>query len=261
VSRTLPSIDAHAHIETTVSANDLEGLRALIFAMTRDSTEWKRALGRSDALTVWGIGVHPGVARAIDGFDRGAFREALTEATVIGEVGLDGSSKVPMDKQREVLDAILSAAQDQSRPISLHSVRAARQVLAALRERPVAAPILHWWRGSESETEQALELGCFFSLNGAEAKRPKVLGLLPRDRVLTETDYPHSRGSDRAANRPAATATIEQALEEAWDLDSAALRRRLWHTFGEIAAKAEIEERLPARVQEVLLTVGEPSAT
>ena len=55
-------------------------------------------------------------------------------------------------------------------------------------------------------------MGCFFSVNGAEARRPKVLALLPQNRVLAETDFPYSRRSDPVADRPAAVATIEVCL-------------------------------------------------
>lgn len=255
----LPVIDAHAHIETTVSSRDLLDLDALVLAMTRTPAEWKQAQLRTDALTLWGIGAHPGLGPAIESFDADSFRAALGEAVIVGEVGLDGASKVPLPEQKAVFDEVLAAVQDQPRPISIHSVRASSDVLAALRARPVATPILHWWRGTRKETEEAVEMGCFFSLNGAEATRPRVMHLLPPDRVLTETDFPHSRRADRRAVRPASTQTIEAALSEAWGLDRLALRRRLWQTFGAVAEQADIETRLPARIQDILLTVGTAS--
>ena len=127
-------------------------------------------------------------------------------------------------------------------------------MLAALRRRPVAGAILHWWRGSQAETQEALELGCFFSLNGAEARQPKVLAELPPERVLTETDFPHTRRTDSAADRPAAVTTIETALMERWGVDRVMLRRQLWQNLGALFERCELIERLPVGVQETLAT-------
>jgi TatD DNase family protein len=260
VSLRLPPIDAHAHVETGVPSRDLADLGAFVFAVTRSRAEWDAALRRSDVLSVWGLGVHPGVTAAIEGFDPDDFQTALQGAVLVGEVGLDGKSKVAMTAQRAVFDEVLLAVQDQPRPVSIHSVRASAAVLDALRRRPVVAPILHWWRGNQKETAEAVEMGCFFSLNGAEVARPRVIDLLPPDRVLTETDFPNTRRTDRRAIRPAATATIESALAERWSLSEIDLRRRLWQTVGVVMAQCNIDDRLPPQAQDVLLTVGDAFA-
>jgi TatD DNase family protein len=253
---TLPPIDAHAHIETRVPARDLAGLGAFVVAVTREPSEWQAALRRRDALAVWGVGVHPGIPGAIEAFDGDTFAEAVATSLVVGEVGLDGHSKAPATEQRRVFDAVLAVVADLPRPTTIHSVAASRRVLDALVSRPIAAPILHWWRGTKAETEEATAMDCFFSLNGAEAKNPKVLDLIPPERVLTETDFPHSMRSDRAAKQPAAVATIENALMRAWGLDELGLRRRLWRTLVELYERCDLTERLPEPVQDVMLTAG-----
>lgn len=252
----LPPIDAHAHIKTTVPACDLADLESFVVAVTREQTEWQPALERHDEFAVWGIGAHPGLPEEIESFDAVAFDTALNDALFVGEVGLDGRSKTPATAQRAVFDQVLNAVAQQPRPTTIHSVSASQQVLDALRTHPITAPVLHWWRGSERETEEAVEMGCFFSLNGVEARRPKVLKLLPPERVLTETDFPHSRRSDPVAARPAAVATIETALMQQWSLDELELRRRLWRNLAELYERCELSERLPTAVQDVILTAG-----
>ncbi len=200
--------------------------------------------------------MHPALARAVDAFDAVRFSGAVEKALFVGEVGLDGRTKVSKGNQQRVLDAVLTVLAETPRPVSLHSVAASGEVLAALRRRPVAAPILHWWRGTRAETEEALELGCFFSFNGAEARRPKALDLVPADRVLTETDFPHSRRSDPAADRPAAVRTIENALGERWALDTLRVRRQLWRNLGTLFDLCGIDDRLPDGIIDSLLTVG-----
>ena len=105
-------------------------------------------------------------------------------------------------------------------------------------------------------TQEAIELGCFFSINGAEIKRPKVLSLLPPERVLTETDFPYSRRSDPTASKPGAVQTTERALMQAWGLDELALRRLLWQNLGELFDRCDLTDRIPSAVQEAILTAG-----
>jgi TatD DNase family protein len=252
----LPPIDAHAHIKTGVSARDIAGLKAFVVAVTRERTEWEPALRRTDRLAVWGVGVHPGLPVEISQFDQEVFGEAVQRACFVGEVGLDGKSKADLDSQRQVFAQILEVVAARPRPTTIHSVAAPGPVLATLREQPITAPILHWWRGSEKQTQEAIELGCFFSINGAEIKRPKVLSLLPPERVLTETDFPYSRRSDPSASKPAAVTTTEQALMQAWGLDELALRRLLWQNLGELFDRCDLTDRVPSAVQEAMLTAG-----
>jgi TatD DNase family protein len=71
---TWPPFDLHAHVAANVDATELLALRAVIFAATRSLDEVRSALARpSDPLTVWGVGVHPGIASSLASFDRSLF--------------------------------------------------------------------------------------------------------------------------------------------------------------------------------------------
>jgi TatD DNase family protein len=181
----LPPIDAHAHIDVRIAPSELHALGAVVFAVTRSLDEWEAAQRRRDQMTLWGVGCHPAVPAAATSFSEARFARALATAAFVGEVGLDRRSRVPMQRQVTVLSEILRAVQTTPRPVSLHSTGATSAVLDALEQHPVAMPILHWWRGSHAETLRALELGCVFSLNGHEAQSPKVIDVIPPDRVLT----------------------------------------------------------------------------
>jgi TatD DNase family protein len=224
-------VDAHAHIDVEIAPQELSALNALVFAVTRSLDEAEPCLRRSDAMTVWGVGCHPALPEAVDAFDRGRFAAILPRAAFVGEVGLDRRSRVPMERQREVLGQILDQVREIPRAVSLHSTGASSAVLDILEQHPIRFPILHWWRGNPSETKRALELGVLFSLNGHEAKSPKVLPLIPIDRVITETDFPHSQRYDRAADRPSAVSTIESGLAQHYRLSVDEVRQRIWKTL------------------------------
>lgn len=252
----LLAIDAHAHVLTGIDERELRALRAVVFAVTRKPGEWAAASRRRDKTCVWGLGCHPQVPAAIEAFSAQRLAELLADVPLIGEVGLDRRSKVPLVRQRTVFREVLEVAAETSRLVSIHSVGATKDVLAELKKEPAPGAILHWWRGSASETQDAVELGSYFSLNGSEVRRPKVLSLLPRERVLTETDYPHTERSDRAADRPGGVATIEAALARAWDEDVAAVRRQVWRNLADLCLATRTSVLMPRAVQASLLAVA-----
>ncbi len=252
----LPPLDAHAHIVADIDPRDLTDLDAVILAVTQEPREWDSIITRRDATTIWGLGCHPAVPQALDDFSVTRFVECLAQVAFVGEAGLDGRAKTSLEKQTTVLDAILEAVAAEPRPITLHSVGASTRVLDLVERHPQPGIILHWWRGTEAETARALDLGCWFSLNGAEARKPKVIDWLPRDRVLTETDYPHTRRSDRAADLPGKTETIERALEKSWELNSWEVRRQVWQNFRQLMTSTGQMRRLPRGVQRQMLVLG-----
>jgi TatD DNase family protein len=52
---------------------------------------------------------------------------------------------------------------------------------------------LHWFSGSERQLQRAIEMKCFFSVNGAMCKSAngqKLIHSLPAERILLESDAP-----------------------------------------------------------------------
>ncbi|MCZ7537976.1 MAG: hypothetical protein M5T61_19955 [Acidimicrobiia bacterium] len=63
----------------------------MIFCVTRSLDEAASALLREDALAVWGVGCHPGVATAQKQFSEERFAELIQRTCFAGELGLDGA--------------------------------------------------------------------------------------------------------------------------------------------------------------------------
>lgn len=240
----LPPLDCHAHIAPDVTSAQIDNLRgAVVFAVTRTPSEAAQACRRRDTTLVWGTGVHPGVAAALNDFDQRQFRSTLQKTCLIGEVGLDRRGN--LEQQRSVLAQILLAAQGEPVLLSLHSTGRTGPLLEMLTSRPHPGMILHWFLGSAAERKQAVDLGAYFSVNAAMPD--DVLADLPLTRLLPETDFPASRRAT-GASLPGATGRLEQHLARLHDTTPALIRRRFWQNLRELTTRTHVLDRLPESI-------------
>ncbi len=244
-----PAFDAHAHIDHAIDSRELLALRAVVFAATRTLGEFRKTLQRDDPVTVWGVGVHPGVADAIDSFSVAEFARLVQKSPLVSEVGLDGSSEVSMTRQQAVFQDVLAVLQDEPRVVSIHSVGATARIIDLLEAQPIKGAVLHWWRGTESETARALGLGCHFSVNLGERGRPAVIGRVPLNRILTETDHPVAGGARVA---PGDVAAVESMLADSTSVSTVDIRRSLWKNLAALVDETRTSVLFPERVQGVI---------
>lgn len=240
----VPSLDTHAHIAADVTQSQLSALGdAVVLAMTRSLREGQYTLrpgGAASPTLVWGLGAHPGVPRSIASFDAAAFAAALDSFAVVGEVGLD--RRGDLEAQGRVFSDVLRACQDQPVLISVHSTGRTRHILDLVEANPHPGLILHWFNGSASEVRRATGLGCYFSVNAAMTD--DQLGLIPRERILTETDFPSSTRRTQAS-KPGDVAQIESRLDA---LQRTSARDLVWANFSRLAQASGAAARLSESV-------------
>ncbi|MEU1950802.1 TatD family hydrolase [Nocardia rhamnosiphila] len=251
MSRQLPPLDTHAHVDTSVSKRDMEGLGAVVLVATRSQQEFSRTLGRYDQIVVWGLGCHPGVPDAQAAYDPHAFREQLAATPFVSEVGLDARSKVPVGEQDRVFRSILEICKDDPRILSVHSAGRTRDVLELIEEVQVDGVILHWWLGTEQETHRAVELGCYFSVNHAMLGKPQ-LQIIPRNRLLLETDHPNGDRRSPQPRRPGSTQVLEEGIARLYSTDAAKIRTLQWQNISHLAGQQQVGHLFPLAVQRML---------
>lgn len=230
-----PPIDAHAHLNPKLTNAEAEALRfAFVMAVTRSPSEWPPAIRRRDRRIAWGLGCHPGDPVAVRAFEDAKLSAIAGRASFLGEIGLDATSRVPIETQEQVFRALLRVAGAEGLIVSVHTAGRSARALDCIEETGVGQVILHWWGGTPNETIRAVKLGCYFSVNAA--MRPDIIALLPPDRVLTETDFPATQPRDRAADRPGAVDTIEQRLADLWGKPVSAVRELEWQSIRSLDA-------------------------
>jgi len=176
------------------------------------------------------LGLHPLLA-AKHARELELFKRLAEQTSYIGEVGLDFSRKGANTRQKQclVFEAILDMIGNRPRFLSLHSRRADREILSALRARHIVGAVFHWFTGSIQMAIEAVDDGHFFSVNPAMMEKNrgrKLLCSLPRDRILTETDGPYVRINDRPAH-PTDVRTVVDYLAEVWHVPSSAAEEQV----------------------------------
>ncbi|WP_024876832.1 TatD family hydrolase [Saccharomonospora piscinae] len=252
MSRTLPPLDLHAHIELGIAPRQLEQLGAVVFAATRSADEFERTTHRADRVTVWGLGCHPAVASAQAEFDDERFAELMRNTPFLGEVGLDGAARIDMETQVRIFRSILARAARTPRIVSVHSKRATSRVLDLVEESQASGIVLHWWLGSESETRRAVRLGCLFSVNRSMDCVRLCHAGVPLDRLLPETDHPAGNRRGSGLKQPGWTLDVEGAVADAYALTPEDVRTRFWHTLAGLARSFYLDDLFPRPVRAML---------
>ena len=205
-------------------------------------------------MVVWGVGCHPGLIKAQQGFNAFRFEQLLSQtvfAVFAGELGLDGKSRVPIARQMETLSEALQVLRRTPRLTSLHSYGATGQLLELLTPNPPTGIILHWWLGDAQQTQRAVDLGCFFSMNVSSVRRKEILARIPPDRLLTETDHPFGDRRSRP-RRPGFVADVERAIGQEFRMNHQEVRRLMWSNLRTLISDTACSSLLPRTIRVTL---------
>ena len=141
------------------------------------------------------LGLHPLMAQKhADEFS--IYKEYVDETSYIGEVGLDFSREGFATKEIQIksFEFVLDCIKGKNKILSLHSRRAESETLEMLTSKGIKNAIFHWYTGNISVLKKIVNSGFFFSVNSSMIQSnngKKIIEVLPKEFVLTETDYPY----------------------------------------------------------------------
>jgi TatD DNase family protein len=147
-------------------------------------------------------GIHPHVAEQSTAADHQAVRDLLAHPRVmaVGECGLDYNRNFsPPASQIACFEVQLALAAETGKPVFLHERDAADAFLAILRDhRPrLARAVVHCFTGDRRTLEQYLAMDLHIGITGwiCDERRGAglrdLVALVPRDRLMLETDAPY----------------------------------------------------------------------
>jgi TatD DNase family protein len=204
-------VDSHCHLDFPDYALDLDGVVARaeaagVATMLTISTHLSRfdgvlSVAQRMPNVVCTVGVHPHEAAREEGISVERLITLARHAKVVGfgETGLDYYYEhSPRDAQQRSFRIHLEAARETGLPVVVHSRDADEDTAAILREaaaRGAVSGVLHCFSSGEALARTAIELGFYISFSGiitfkkADELR-RIARLLPRERLLVETDAP-----------------------------------------------------------------------
>ena len=209
--------DSHAHYyDERFELEISEGVDTLIGALLKDSVSFIVNIGTSPETSrlaieqakryenmYTAIGIHPSDTRFLTDIDselddiEALIRDPENKCVCLGEIGLDyhydGTDK---EKQMEYFERQMLLAEKLGLPVCIHDREAHADVMDVIRRHPNVKGILHSFSGSAEMALELVKLGYYISFSGTltftNARKPReVAAVLPRDRVLIETDCPY----------------------------------------------------------------------
>ena len=166
------------------------------------------------------VGVHPSEAAKSGGTEW--LQGALAGAAGLGEVGLDPtySSVGPGSPQMRTLLTELKMAEDQRKPVQVHSREAETAALDVLDGFGLPRVLMHWLE-SEDALPRALGRGYFVSYGPAllySKRLQRMAARSPPGQVLTETDSPVPY-RPLGARGPSLVPSVVFRLAELWGME------------------------------------------
>ncbi len=221
--------DTHCHLDLYPDydnvIDEIERAQIYTIAVTNAPSVFRRSsqIAEGARFVRTAIGLHPELVGQRYR-ELGLFTELLEETRYVGEVGLDFVSPDQRDRdlQKKVFRTVLERCADfGDKFITVHSRRAAGDVVDMVGGAYPGTVVLHWFSGSSKVLKRALEYGLLFSVNPAMLvgeKGRRLVAQIPLDRLLTETDGPFVKVGDSVA-RPHNVASVVSGLAELKNLD------------------------------------------
>ena len=199
-------IDAHCHFDMMPQPEEyiraIEGRCDIVIGMTNLPSHFQMGMSyvRGYKHVRLALGLHPLLA-AENKREVALFKQLVDQTSYIGEIGLDFSREgyKTKDAQIEVLREMLGILKGKNKIISVHSRWAEKELLYLLSEYDIKNVIFHWYNGAVALIPAIIERGYYFSVNEAmtlSGNGQTILGAIPRDRILTETDAPYNKRCD-----------------------------------------------------------------
>jgi len=240
----LAFVDVHCHIDLFENphsvAEEAESRHIYTIAVTNAPSVYAYTESMAEGLTYVrpAVGLHPELA-ATRKHELSQMWQILERTRYVGEIGLDYQTTDESDRQAQVkvFEQILACCAEYGNKIlTVHSRRAAEDVVSVIGKDYPGRIILHWYSGSIRELKRALSYGFHFSVNSAmiKSKKGRILtSKIPKDRLLTETDGPFIRISGEPAE-PWHVSQIIESLSEIWSIGFDEARGQVLRNFRDL---------------------------
>jgi TatD DNase family protein len=200
-------IDTHCHLDleplslhpaAVVADAHLAGVTHIVVpGVHPDGWERMACLAREHESIFPAFGIHPMHADVADDCNLSRLALLSSGGVAIGEIGLDPSYTVSLERQERALREQLRLAMSLGLPVLIHCRRAFQKTLQILKEEGAqrVGGIMHAFSGSSEMAREFIRLGFAISISGMvtrdnSVRLSRVVGELPLEALVLETDAP-----------------------------------------------------------------------
>ncbi len=204
--------DSHCHLDDRAYSDDMEDVKkrmaeagvaaAMIVGINRKSSKKAVEMAGAEPRFYASVGVHPHDAQDCSE-DTVRFLAGLAQNPKVrawGEIGLDFNRMFsPQADQEKWFIRQLEAAQELNLPVIFHERDSKGRFLEILKAhfKNEKKGVVHCFSGNKAEMKAYLDMGLYIGITGIltvetrGADLRKLVGSIPQDRILIETDAPY----------------------------------------------------------------------
>jgi TatD DNase family protein len=235
-------IDTHAHLDF-LSENKLNEIQSnpkisLVISNSVNISSNKKNLEISNKYSKinWAAGLYPE-----DNLNQQEIEELKKlieknkdKVIAIGEIGLDKTETLAFEKQIDFFKQQLKLAKDLNIPAIIHTRKAEKEVINILEEFQYDKIVLHCFSGNFKLIQRAIDLNYYFSIptNIVRAEHfQKMVKIIPKEKILTETDTPHLSPFKEKQNEPAFISESINKISEIWGISKEEVEKIIEDNF------------------------------
>jgi TatD DNase family protein len=231
--------DTHFHLDLQESRNEIlreiEGNKIYTIAVTNLPPLYEKLKREINSRYVRiALGFHPELINQYQKYIPDMWR-LLPEAKYIGEVGIDlKTKKESKDLQVSFFKELIERCNNIGNKIlSVHSRMAASEVVSIIGNKFNGKVVLHWYSGTKQVQMQAINNGCYFSINYAmlfSDSGKRIINNIPENKILIETDSPFTQINGQIF-KPSNIEKIVEKLAEVNGTSKDYMQNILWNNF------------------------------
>ena len=228
-----------SHLPEILQKAEKKGVKEFLCCGTSEK-DWPDVLYLSENYPniIPAVGVHPWNANSFSSDNMEKFL-AKHKNCLVGEIGLDlHFCKESIALQKNIFLAQLDLAKKYNRSVCIHNLKAWHLLLPIIKKFPHTKIMFHSYSGSLEITGQLVaQSNIYFSfsgtlLNNSNKSFEKIIGIIPLNRLLIETDSPYllpqdSRIENKKYNEPANLILILEKIAQIKKLTTMEMQKKL----------------------------------